>query len=562
MQRKNAVFAAASTGHVDNVKFLIRRGANVNAICTDEDQFRTALVAAVARSTRDFVVGEKKVLLLLEAGADSNVLCADASYGSALAAAAICANLTIMKLLLDKGADANARLKGSYGSALVAAAASGNDAEAKVRLLLGAGADLNAPVPDGRYGSVLAAAAYVGSLSVMQLLLDKGVDVNARLQGPYVSALVAAAKSPHNTASVRFLLKAGADINARADGQPLGTALTAAVHWGYTTHKGKQTINETVKFLLDEGADINARFGGPHGSALAAALDCSNISLTQLLLDHGADPTVKNEKSRSVFHFAAKSGNPGILKLILDHWQTTRISAKPTRDTVTSSTSEPAHTTSDNHLSFGDCAAHIAAADAEGRTPLHLAAQTGTFASVQRLMDYGLLPSDLDKYGRSPLYCAFQGPNVESVVELLLEAHSRVASISTTWTLVHWACRYYDLEMVQRLLRHGVVPSVVQTAEPNKTWSPISIAIYFQNKHFRTRKRLERLQRLLESYESAGAAHLTSDLDIDKFVQGCWHGWTKCIGCGTVGSLSQHPISTLTAHVVQYRSLVHLFRLC
>lgn len=115
-------------------------------------------------------------------------------FGSALTVAAHGGNEQLCLLLIDHGADVNASLRGGkYGSALAAASS-----REVCQLLIKHGADVNAPLKCGRYGSALAAAAYAGKLDVCRLLIENQADVNAILEyGKYGSALGAALVSRH-----------------------------------------------------------------------------------------------------------------------------------------------------------------------------------------------------------------------------------------------------------------------------------------------------------------------------------------------------------------------------
>jgi len=95
--------------------------------------------------------------------------------GKILIAAAQEGDLEVMKYLLGKGADVNAKL-GIGWTALMAAAGRGN-AEA-VKFLLDKGADVNAKLRSGR--TALMAAAEQGNAEVVKFLLDAGANVNAR----------------------------------------------------------------------------------------------------------------------------------------------------------------------------------------------------------------------------------------------------------------------------------------------------------------------------------------------------------------------------------------------
>jgi hypothetical protein len=127
-------------------------------------------------------------------------------YSNALQAASVGGDELVVKLLLDKGANANAQ-GGDYGNALQAASLRGH--EAIVRMLFDKGADVGAQ--GGCCGNALQAASFGGHEAVVKMLLDKGADVNAQ-GGEYGNALQAALFRGHE-AVVKMLLDKGADTN-------------------------------------------------------------------------------------------------------------------------------------------------------------------------------------------------------------------------------------------------------------------------------------------------------------------------------------------------------------
>jgi ankyrin repeat domain-containing protein 50 len=163
---------------------------------------------------------------------------------SLLVLAVLGSSSNVVKHLVRSGADVNAQLSGGeYGSAL-AAAAQLRDKD-MVRLLLELGADVNAQLSSGEYGNALAAAVMCGNQDIVRLLLESGADVNAQLSGgKYGSALVAATALWNNQAMVRLLLESGTVVNAQLSGGRYASALAAA------TTRDNQDI---VRVLLEYG---------------------------------------------------------------------------------------------------------------------------------------------------------------------------------------------------------------------------------------------------------------------------------------------------------------------
>ena len=171
----NLSYKLDSVGGADAIailRLLLEHGADVNAVADDGS---TPLLAA-AGSNADIVE------LLLEHGADVNAV-ADDGFTPLLAAAM--RNADIVALLLEHGADdVNAVADGGHTplfavlDKLVNQRAGADDAITILRLLLENGADANA-VPEGR-STPLNSAVFSGEARAVALLLKHGADVDAK----------------------------------------------------------------------------------------------------------------------------------------------------------------------------------------------------------------------------------------------------------------------------------------------------------------------------------------------------------------------------------------------
>lgn len=237
---------ACNGGNEETVRWLLDRGADVNAEC---GRFGTPLQAAVALSRRVGARTMEEMLLIVD-------------------------------LLINKGAQVN-QTGGEYGTALQTACSNPDFDVDMLRFLLEHGADVNAK--GGKYGTALAAAAHNRSpvdVYAVYLLLEHGADANAK-GGQYETALLAGCTDTWNAHSVRLLVEHGADVNAEGE---YGTALTAACECA---------VEESVRLLLEYGADVRHRdYAAWHAAVRSTSkFDFGNKSVNafRLLLNHVVD---------------------------------------------------------------------------------------------------------------------------------------------------------------------------------------------------------------------------------------------------------------------------------
>ncbi|KAM0425178.1 hypothetical protein ACHAPT_009495 [Fusarium lateritium] len=217
-------------------------------------------------------------------------------YPTDLILASYYGHRAVVKLLLEKGADIEAK---DYGrTPLSWAALEGH--EAVVWLLLEKGADIEAKDNDGLTPLLL--AAMMGREAVVRLLLEKGADIEAK-DNDGLTPLSLAVVMGHE-AIVRLLLEKGADAEAEDnDGQ---TPLSRAVVMGHEA---------IVRLLLEKGADAEAEDNDGR-TPLSRAAQMGDEAVVWLLLEKGADIEAKDNDGRTPLSWAAWGGHEAIVRLL------------------------------------------------------------------------------------------------------------------------------------------------------------------------------------------------------------------------------------------------------
>lgn len=210
-------------------------------------------------------------------------------------AAASTGQLTVLEYLLQYCDDVDVLC-------LQAAAKSGRENIVKMMV---ARADVNAIDDGGR--TSLSWAASGGHVEIVKLLLNAGADVNAEGgEKDGCTALYYAVYYRH-TDIVRVLLDAKANVMLRdKDGR---TALHHAA--------GKVGYAEGVKMLLGAGANINARDHTWGWTTLHYAAYYNHTEIVKILLNQMADITVRDKDGLTALELAVKHGHTEV-KLLLN----------------------------------------------------------------------------------------------------------------------------------------------------------------------------------------------------------------------------------------------------
>ncbi len=176
-----------------------------------------------------------------------------------------------------------------------------------VELLIRRGADINA-VNDDSYGKTpLHCAAKAGRSRVVELLIRCGADINARTRINHNTSLHLAGWN-NRLSVVDVLIRCGADVNSRNifDHTPLY----------YAAQLGRMRIIKAL--IIDGKADVNAQthegFTPLHFAVLS-----EHLAACKLLVELGADTTLAAPRAYTVFEYSRETA--GAIRQAVDQRQ-------------------------------------------------------------------------------------------------------------------------------------------------------------------------------------------------------------------------------------------------
>lgn len=218
-----------------------------------------------------------------------------------------------------------------------------------------------------------------------------------------------------NVPLVQSLLEHGADVSR------VGCWRKTPLHCACSLRNPK--VYELCELLVEKGADCNARDENTDQmTPLLTAFRFQPLKVIRLLLDHGADMTVRCNNGRTVLHYAVGNPNSDVLEFALDQGLDV------------------------------DCG------DAEGNSALHIAAVSDNLRVCELLLKRGAAVNRKNRKGEAPLeqLCFFLTLSSRGVsaVELLLEHGAEIhGKVSGRSILEHVSIRCdHNVKFV--LIRH------------------------------------------------------------------------------------------------------------
>uniref|UniRef100_A0A0G4HJR4 Uncharacterized protein n=1 Tax=Chromera velia CCMP2878 TaxID=1169474 RepID=A0A0G4HJR4_9ALVE len=213
--------------------------------------------------------------------------------------ASACGSRAPLKILLAAGANINAASR-SRVTALMLASEKGSLATVSMLLQAAPGADVNASDSGGM--TALLTASKRGHVGVVRSLVEHHANVNASAHGRWTALMLAARVGRSEV--VQTLLSAGAQVDASNIGRE--TALMLASRWGFL---------DVVKPLLASKASVNASTWRGW-TALMFASRNGHAEIVRLLVAAGADTKQTNTEGKTALEIATGSRKWQVVSLL------------------------------------------------------------------------------------------------------------------------------------------------------------------------------------------------------------------------------------------------------
>ncbi|MBW5397594.1 ankyrin repeat domain-containing protein, partial [Brachyspira pilosicoli] len=314
-----ALMRAAMIGSYEMVKFLLENGADAN---TKDNYGNTVLYHNIryCHYEEEGLEDAKKIFnLLIKYGADVNT---KDNYGGSLLNTAysfsgLPPNREMFKVLVENGFDLESRIKGGedyppdYDYTPLMIAALRNDYD-MVKFLVEKGANINAKT-HSEYSSLETPlllsldyehieSRYDENSSVAEYLINNGADINVTNEDGETPLMYAS--KLHNIKVIELLIQKGADINAFNN-----YGNTALIY-------GVNNL-ETVKLLVENGADVNFYKGG--STALISACEYSherNIDVIKYLVSKKANINAQDNEGYTALNKTLDTSDEGSIDIL------------------------------------------------------------------------------------------------------------------------------------------------------------------------------------------------------------------------------------------------------
>ncbi|KAJ7385774.1 hypothetical protein OS493_013808 [Desmophyllum pertusum] len=409
---RTPLHVAAQFGH----KQIIERLLNVKNLDIDatDQQGMTALHLAISRGYEDICTD------LIDNGASINMTTKEGL--SCLHLAADAGNTEIVSLVIQTALR-------TVLKCLVTAMQSTKNVPEFNRFINQRDADQN---------SALHLGVQTGQVSMCKVLLQHGADIN--IQNKHLQTPLHVASIGKNKDILELLIKQGAQTNTKDFKQ--STPLHSAASFGNL---------ECVKVLLKNFASIDSKEVDAMTPFLCAVA-AGHTNCAKLLLESGADITARDKYQRCCIHLAVENDKEDVLKMLLERYGSGLTNVPDIRERT--ALHYAALSTNTRLLDILlEKKANCLLRDGAGKTPLHIAAETGKARHVESLAKGSLAcVCQKDPDDRTPLhFAALNGK--EELCSVLIQMGAEVDSSDVYgWTPLLFAAKTGATGLIQMFL--------------------------------------------------------------------------------------------------------------
>lgn len=430
---KNALHYAAGSGNLVALQYLLDHNANIHSYTKHGNNF---LHIAVLKERCDSI----KYILHLPNIDILNSTCEN--HDTALHLAARVSNVEVAKLLVEHGIQLDVKNNKKY-TALHIAAKQGSDG--MVKFLIACGADVNETCKS-KYTALHLAAKY-SHMSVMETLVENSIMTKTDLE----------TKENISVSDEEKMEVSNNRTNTNAKTKPGETVLHVAVTFG----KFRGETPQIVKYLVQNGVVAIDELDVQGNSALHAACKTDMpLDLIALLVDNGAEVTLKNKNGNTPLHFAARIGYADIIEFLLEKGADINARNNKGNTPVQISTSNGKYVAFQSLVKNG---ANLDLKNQKGLTIYHMAATSpsgyGMFQFLKTEkpdINFQVQLNEKSKKKQPPLTYALKCRNGSKKCVNFLRKLTNVHDQDVLGnTILHYACRYSDSFLVEYLLCKG-----------------------------------------------------------------------------------------------------------
>ncbi|XP_062117100.1 ankyrin repeat-containing protein At5g02620-like [Humulus lupulus] len=210
--------------------------------------------------------------------------------------------------------------------------------------------------------------------------------------------------------------------------------------------------------------EILAKQNHSSETPLYVACEYGYVDMVEVMIKH-YDIEIAGTRARNgydAFHVAAKHGNLGVLKVLMEAIPELAMTVDLTNTTALHTAAAQGHVEVVNYL-LDSFSSLVTITRSNCKTALHSAARNGHLMVVRALLskEPGIAVK-IDKKGQTALHMAVKGHNVELVTEMLKANLSLINMVDAMGnTALHTATRKGRAEIVQMLLSHKEVDTTV-----------------------------------------------------------------------------------------------------